>query len=210
MIRYLRSVRNRVRARLEPPLAAYRLRRALRERQSDLRIIIGASGSAFPGWVATEYPLVNVADKRSLEEFFAPASVQAILAEHVWEHLTPEQARAGARNAYWLLKSGGYLRIAVPDGLHPAKEYVESVKPGGHGAGSDDHKVLYTNESLVRLLEGAGFRTALLEWFDESGRFHFQEWDPAMGHVLRSTRFDDRNRTNPTAYTSLIADARKD
>ena len=41
----------------------------------------------------------------------------------------------------------------------------------------------------------------------ESGAFHRVDWDSRDGHVARSTRFDERNRDNPTAYTSLIIDA---
>lgn len=154
--------------------------------------------------------LVNVADRRSLRGFFSEASVQAIPAEHVCEHLNPDQAAAGARNSYWLLKGGGYLRSAVPDGLHRDKEYIDYVRPDGHGAGSDDHKVLYTYQTLSKLLEDAGFSVALLEWFDTDGRFQYKEWDPALGCISRSTRFDERNSTNPTTYTSLIVDAVKD
>jgi len=207
--RLLRRVRHWLASRARHVRAGYRVRRSLREGRSDLRIVVGASGTAFPGWIATEYPLVDIADTRSLQRFFTPASVEAILAEHVWEHLSPEQAAAAARNCIWLLKRGGHLRIAVPDGLHTDKDYIDYVKPGGYGAGSDDHKVLYTYRSLTKLLEDAGFRVTLLEWFDEDGQFQFRDWDPAMGHISRSTRFDDRNKSNPTAYTSLIADAVK-
>jgi len=210
MKRFLRPLRIWPVARVKHGYAASRLRRALREGLPNLRVVIGASGTAFPGWVATEYPLVNIADLRSLVKLFAPASVEVILAEHVWEHLSPEEAAAGARNCFWLLKRGGYLRIAVPDGLHPDKQYIDYVKPGGSGAGSDDHKALYTYRTLTKLLEDAGFRVTLLEWFDEDGHFRFRDWDPAMGYIARSTRFDERNKTNPTAYTSLIADATRD
>lgn len=204
------DMRSWLAARVNRVRAAYRLRRALHERARELRIVVGASGTAFPGWIATEYPLVDVADSRSLRRFFAPASVDAILAEHVWEHLSPDQAAAAARNCFWLLRRGGHLRIAVPDGLHPDKDYIAYVKPGGHGAGSEDHKVLYTFGTLTALLEKAGFAVTLLEWFDLHGKFHHRDWDPALGFVARSRRFDERNATNPTAYTSIIADAVKD
>jgi predicted SAM-dependent methyltransferase len=195
---------------LRPVYGAYRLRRALRASRGLLRIVVGAGGTSYSGWIPTEFPLVDVANLQSLKRFFRKGSVDAVLAEHVWEHLSLEQAAAGARNCNWLLKSGGRLRIAVPDGLHPDKKYIEEVRPGGHGEGSDDHKVLYTYRSLRTLLESAGFRVNLLEWFDVNGEFQYREWDPSLGFVARSTRFDERNATNPTAYTSIIADAVKD
>lgn len=199
--------------RLEAPLARRRhvaaLRTAIRASGNVLRIVVGASGTARPGWVGTDYPLVDLTDPCSLQRVFVRESVSAILAEHVWEHLTEEQALAAARNCYQLLRPGGYLRIAVPDGLHPDPAYIEYVRPGGTGAGSDDHKVLYTHASLAHLLKRAGFRVEKLEWFDEEGKFHYREWSPEDGYIARSTRFDERNALNPTAYTSLILDAHK-
>jgi predicted SAM-dependent methyltransferase len=47
-----------------------------------------------------------------------------------------------------------------------------------------------------------------LEHFDERGVFHAAEWDPQAGMIVRSRRFDPRNR-DQLIYTSLIADAHK-
>jgi predicted SAM-dependent methyltransferase len=203
------ALRRRVQVPTDRWKAAHNLRAAIRRNGAPLRIIIGASGTAYAGWVQTEYPLVDVADWPTLRRFFESGSVSAMLAEHVWEHLSPSEAEAAARNCRELLAVGGHLRVAVPDGLHPDPAYIEYVRPGGSGAGSDDHKVLYTYRSLSALFERAGFSTRLLEWFDENGRFHSTAWDPKDGHVSRSTRFDERNRANPTAYTSIILDAVK-
>lgn len=188
---------------------ARHLRNTIRARQIDLRIIVGASSTSMPDWISTEYPYVNVANGSNLAEWFSPASVKAILAEHVWEHLTADQAQSAVQNCMVMLKPGGYLRIAVPDGSHPDKEYIDYVRPGGRGEGSDDHRVLYTLESLSLLLRDAGFEVVPLEWFDSNGQFHMNPWDPAKGMINRSTRFDLRNHSNPIAYTSLIVDAIK-
>lgn len=201
------AIRRRVLAPADRWKAAHNLRQTIRHSGAPLRIIIGASGTGYSGWIPTEYPLVNVAEWPTLDRFFERESVSAILAEHVWEHLTPPQAEAAARNCRELLAVGGHVRVAVPDGLHPDPAYMEYVRPGGSGEGSDDHKVLYTYRSLVELFERAGFSTRLLEWFDENGSFHSTDWDPEEGHISRSARFDERNRTNPTAYTSIILDA---
>jgi predicted SAM-dependent methyltransferase len=205
--RSLGAFRSRLRQLTHQLRARRRLRQAVARAGGDVRVIIGASGTAAPGWIPSEYPIVDVADVRTLRPYFRDASVRAFLAEHVWEHLAPAEAARAAENCYRLLVPGGYLRIAVPDGLHPDPAYIEYVRPGGSGAGSDDHKVLYTHRSLSALLQQAGFQVRLLEWFDERGQFHLSDWDPAAGPVSRSSRFDERNVRNPTAYTSLIADA---
>jgi predicted SAM-dependent methyltransferase len=184
------------------------LRKVLRNR-SDKKIILGAAQTHFPGWISTDYPTVDITRRESMSRHFKAGAVSAFLAEHIWGHLTPEQAATAFRNCYEALVSGGYLRMAVPDGLHPDPVYIERVKPGGSGLGSDDHRVLYTYETLSSLLEAAGFKIKLLEYFDENGKFHYSEWSSDVGMITRSNRFDKSNTIKPNAYTSLIVDALK-
>jgi predicted SAM-dependent methyltransferase len=174
-----------------------------------LRIVLGASSTFDPGWIPTEIDALNILHPKDWERFFMPDSIDAMLAEHVWEHLTEAKGLAGAALCRKYLKPGGYLRIAVPDGFHPNPEYISWVKVGGTGAGASDHKVLYTYRSLKGLLERAGFEVRLYEYFDEQGGFHFQEWSPEGGRIHRSKRFDKRNRGGVLNYTSIVADAFK-
>ncbi len=185
------------------------LKLALYCTSSDTKIIIGAGGTRLNHWIPTDYPIVDVTNAKSLALFFKPESIRALLAEHVWEHLSKENGMIAAQNCYKLLKPGGYFRVAVPDGYHPDPEYIDAVKPGGTGCGSDDHKILFNYKTLSDQLVTAGFELRLLEWFDENGEFHFENWSEDDGLIQRSTRFDERNKTNPTAYTSLIIDAIK-
>lgn len=157
--------------------------------------------------MSTDYPQLDICSAVSFSRFFKPQSVRIFVSEHVWEHLSLEDGARACRNCFSYLKRDGLLRIAVPDGLHPDADYIAQVKPGGYGAGADDHKVLYNYRTLSAMLENAGFEVRLLEWFDEQGNFHHEEWDIDEGLIRRSTRFDPRNQQNPTAYTSLIIDA---
>jgi len=186
-----------------------RVRRQVRQHRENLRIIVGAASTQQDGWINTNYPVLDLTDGTTFSVLFAQNRVQVFLAEHVWEHLTPQQAVAACRNCYEALAPGGYLRMAVPDGLNPDPAYIDHVRPGGSGPGSDDHKVLYTYETLLGLLVSAGFETRLLEYFDEGGKFHYSEWLPDGGMITRSSRFDKRNAVRPGAYTSLIVDALK-
>jgi predicted SAM-dependent methyltransferase len=185
------------------------VRFSIRRSRNDLKIIIGSAATKQEGWISTNYPSLDLTDDTTFSVLFSTATVSNFLAEHVWEHLSPDEAAKACQNCFAYLKSGGILRIAVPDGLHPDPAYIEHVRPGGSGPGSDDHKALYTYETLSGLLESAGFEIRLLEWFDEQGNFHHEEWDVRNGFIMRSTRFDQRNQINPTAYTSLIVDARR-
>jgi len=194
--------------RLRASLRRRRLKRLIAGRHS-LRIVVGASGVFEPGWIPTDVDVLDLLEPDDWRELFAPGSIEAILAEHVWEHLTPSEAARAAAQCFTYLKPGGYLRVAVPDGRHPDPGYIEWVKPGGVGAGADDHKVLYDVDSFSGLFEEAGYRVVRLEYFDQHGRFHDQEWDPAGGMIHRSKRFDERNRNGTLAFTSLILDAFK-
>ncbi len=206
LMRQIKPLRNVVHS-----FRRYRRRRALclAVNQSSLRVVIGASGIFESGWIPTDIDQLNILQKGDWEAFFIPNSIDALLAEHVWEHLTLEEGTLGSRHCFYYLKPGGYLRIAVPDGNHPDPDYIEYVRPGGVGAGADDHKILYTIEILSSLLEKIGFMVQPLEYFDTSGEFHFTNWTPESGMIHRSSRYDSRNTNGSLKMTSLIIDAIK-
>jgi predicted SAM-dependent methyltransferase len=174
---------------------------------TPLRIVVGSGGVVQDGWTGTDKACLDLLDPDAWENFFGKQRIDAILAEHVWEHLTLDEAVVAAKTCLRFLKPGGYLRIAVPDGNHPDRDYIRHVRPGGSGPGADDHKVLYNYELLSRTLSEAGFAIKLLEYFDEEGRFVFNEWDASDGMINRSSRYDERNRDGKLNYTSLIVDA---
>jgi predicted SAM-dependent methyltransferase len=198
----------RVRTILDRPVRR-RFEAAVREAPpGSLRIVVGSSRIPVEGWIESEQSFLDLVDSGTWERYFRPDSIDAILAEHVWEHLDPHAGGVAASTCFRYLRPGGYLRIAVPDGHHPDPAYIKEVEPGGTGCGASDHKVLYTAESLTTLLSGTGFEPRLLEYFDANGVFHEAPWDPAAGMIRRSRRFDPRNRRR-LAYTSLITDAFK-
>jgi predicted SAM-dependent methyltransferase len=187
----------------------YAFRRKV-NRSNGLRIIIGSGHIHYRGWLSTDIDILNLLEISDWQKYFKSRSIDAILAEHVWEHLTFSEASLGLKNCFKFLKPDGHLRIAVPDGYHPAPEYIEQVRPGGNGTGADDHKILFNYKILSELLGQQGFNVKLLEWFDENGIFHFEKWASEDGMVRRSVRFDHRNKnTTPLAYTSLIIDGYK-
>jgi predicted SAM-dependent methyltransferase len=157
----------------------------------------------------TDIDQLDVLEKKQWENYFSRGSIEAILAEHVWEHLTLEQGIRAAKLCFEFIRPGGRLRIAVPDGLHPDPDYIDSVRPKGRGQGAADHRVLYTWRDLKSVLDAAGFEVKPLEYFDSDGQFHHADWDPVDGMIRRSSRFDERNRDGTLRYTSIIFDAFK-
>jgi len=189
-------------------IGSWNLKKAVRK--GSVKIVIGASGEFDKGWTATDIEFLNILKPEDWERFFQPESVEMMMAEHVWEHLSPDEALDGAINCFSYLKHGGHLRVAVPDGNHADPDYIEKVKPGGYGYGSDDHKVLYTIASISQLFEKAGFRVKGLEYFDTDHKFIDTEWSLNSGKIRRSKRFDPRNTNGAFNYSSLIIDAIKD
>lgn len=181
-------------------------RRALRSRlrSGPYRIIVGSGETAADGWIATDADQLDLLREDTWARYLAPASVDALLAEHVWEHFTVDDGKVAARLCHRYLKPGGYIRVAVPDGLYPDPAYREWVGPNGTAGGEPGaHKVLYDYRLLSEVFESAGFSIRLLEYHDEGGCLHLEEWNLAEGMIHRSARFD------PKGAVSIILDAVK-
>jgi len=181
-------------------------------RDQPVRIIIGAGSQRWPGWIPTAKEDLDLLCPADWEASFHARGVDAFLCEHVWEHLTEQQARAAAALCHRWLKPGGYLRCAVPDANFPCPAYRETARVGGPGPKDHpaaDHKVFYEYRRFVDIFEKAGFEVDLLEYCDEKGRFHYNQWSPEDGPIYRSLLLDHRNRAGSIRSVSLILDARK-
>ncbi|WP_245977382.1 class I SAM-dependent methyltransferase [Albibacterium indicum] len=185
-----------------------RLKSQIAKNDGTLQIIIGSAKTKYENWLATNIESLDILKVSSFESLLGEKRVDRFLAEHVFEHIHYDDAIVGLKNCNRFMKPGGAIRIAVPDGFHPNPDYINMVKPGGYGWGSDDHKLLYTYESLSRVLEEAGFTVRLLEYYDEAGEFHYNDWKSEDGHVMRSMRYDKRFH-EPLGYSSLIVDGIK-
>src|SRR5690554_2271245 len=97
------------------------------ESELRLRVVLGAGGIYQEGWIATDIDRLNIVQEQDWHALFVPNSIDVLLAEHVWEHLTLEEGVIGLKHCFQFLKPGGYFRIAVPDGNHPDPEYIEYV-----------------------------------------------------------------------------------
>ena len=178
-------------------------------RNMPINLIIGSGGIKYPDWISTDKSLLDITSNQEWSYYFKRESVDKILAEHLFEHLSTDDRNKALKNILFFLKPNGIIRIAVPDGYFPDPDYINQVKPGGYGPGADDHKFLYTYHSLGRILTDFGFNLSFLEYYDENMRFHYNEWNPNEGMIRRSVRFDERNQTGEIRYTSLIIDASK-
>ena len=113
------------------------------------------------------------------------------------------------KNLKKILKINGTIRLAVPDGFNPDKNFIEYVKPNGKGPGADDHKILYNYNSIKNLFD-KDFKIYFYEYFDESGNFNYKIWqnDEINGYIKRSRYEDKRNTSNEIKFNSIILDAK--
>lgn len=178
-----------------------------------IRIVIGASHyQNNPNWIHTQEDNLNLLIRDNWLQQFKKNSISVILAEHVWEHLTYEQGIQAAVTCFEFLKPHGYIRCAVPDGNFPDPKYQQLVQIGGPGPDNHPaatHQIVYTYQTLSKMFQTAGFKTNLLEYCDEGGKFHHFPWNPEDGVIYRSFPFDHRNKNGKIGFVSIILDAIK-
>lgn len=170
---------------------------------------MGAAETWQAGWYSTNEQWFDITNKEDWDALFkGQRKLTHVVAEHVFEHLTPQGAQQAVENILRHLVDGGRLRIAVPDGSNPNADYIEHVKIGGIGDDAADHKQLYTSDSLIDLLEKAGLKAVLVEGYDDAGRLVQNTWDEQDGFIRRSRQNagQDKPWTFPDADTSLIVD----
>lgn len=166
------------------------------------KIILGCgprSATRNPGWLPTDRYVIDVTNKETLLKWWEPGTITAFLAEHVWEHLTEDEAINANAIIFEFLKPGGWFRVAVPDGYNPDPAHIEHIKVGGD---NQYHQQLYNYKSMTSQLEKAGFKIDLIEYYDEHGKFNTTPWDEAKGFVKRTSRTKKR-------VPSLLIDATK-
>jgi predicted SAM-dependent methyltransferase len=121
---------------------------------------------------------------------FPDSTVTAIYASHVLEHIPVAGLTALLRDCYRSLKPGGSISICVPNARLYIEAYLNGRRfmgkesphcwlPGWHETGSlidqvnyiaymsEEHKFMFDEDSLPRILQQAGFERASLRNFDQ-------------------------------------------
>lgn len=133
------------------------------------KLHLGCGGKVIEGWKNYDIEL----DIRNPLPF-ADSTASHILAEHVLEHVSHQQAWLFLEECKRVLAAGGVVRIAIPDLVKiwkdQTEEYRQAVKTGGHGDGSiksvvraavfnHGHQAAWTQELLITMMEAIGFKT---------------------------------------------------
>jgi predicted SAM-dependent methyltransferase len=162
-----------------------------------LRVIIGAGEQRWQGWIPTQRDELDLLRPSDWEMSFSSRLVDAFLCEHVWEHLTELEGRSAANLCLKYLPNPEYQKRAQIGG------------PGQKDHPAADHKIVYDYRLFVDVFASAGFEVDLLEYCDDLGRFHYNQWSMSDGPIYRSLLLDRRNRDGNIGSVSLIVDARK-
>ena len=173
----------------------------------EVNVVIGAGDTEYNNWIITDYPFFDITKGKIWKYLFKRRIADKILSEHVLEHFYEDEVKFILKQAYFYLQPTGNIRIAVPDSNHPNPNYIEYVRPGGSGAGADDHKSFWNFKTLSNLLKDIGYKVDLLEYCDDNKKIITTEFNDDNGIIHRSLskgfKCDIKN------YSSLIIDAYK-
>lgn len=141
-----------------------------------IKLHLGCGRRYIPGFVHVDaQPSPHVDIVGLVEKLPMPdKSVDIIYASHVLEHFSRHEYRAVLNEWFRVLRSGGELRLAVPDFAACARLYVEGKLAGGiaeitglicggqHNA-YDFHKMIFDQTSLTTVLLDMGF-SRVVHW----------------------------------------------
>lgn len=181
-------------------------------RGENIRIIVGAAETFQSGWYSTNENWLDISNQKHWENIFAGKSlVTHAVAEHVFEHLTYDEAGRALLLIASHMPKGGRVRIAVPDGYNPNPEYIRHVGICGIGDDAADHKQLLNVDVLSTLIRDAGFTPVHIEGYTKEGELLQASYSPEDGYIKRSRR--NHGKAMPWAFpdadTSLIVDGIK-
>ncbi len=171
---------------------------------NSLKLNIGSGNLTYDYWLNLNLPFFDLTRARLWSFFFKQATINNILMEHVLEHLTVQDVRLALSFAKTYLHKSGNIRIAVPDKNHPNPEYIEFVKPGGSGAGADDHRSFWNYSDFIKLAEDLDFKYDLREYYNEQGELVMSDMDTDDGEIVRTARKPQQGPLKD--YSSLIID----
>jgi predicted SAM-dependent methyltransferase len=173
----------------------------------DIKIVIGSGDTFYKGWFPTDIQTLDITNESDFRLYFSKRKIDFILAEHLLEHLDKVSIEALAMNIKKFCNSLINVRIAVPDGFHTDKAYIDHVRPGGSGPAADDHKHLFNYISLTEIFVRHGYKFDLIEFWDENGIFRTNYFNgDSKGHIKRCLINHKNNIDGKPNYTSLIID----
>jgi predicted SAM-dependent methyltransferase len=168
-----------------------------------MKLHLGCGKKHIPGFVHVDiedHPHIDFRVPVDLLDFAPDNSVELIYASHVLEHFGRHELDKVLREWFRVLKTGGILRIAVPDFEAVAHRYRETgelaeligLVCGGQRNQYDFHKMVFDEKLLRQRLLDAGFRSvARYDWratdhagFDDYSQAYLPHMDKERGRLM--------------------------
>jgi predicted SAM-dependent methyltransferase len=178
-------------------------------RKEKIKIILGAANTGFKGWISTDQDVLDITKEKDWKKLLGKHKIDNMLAEHVFEHLTPEQAKAAFSNVNKYLKKGGIFRFAVPDGYHPSSYLRSLIGVNGLEQGADDHKIYFNIDNIKDFIQGLDFKICPVEFFDSEGYFHKKNFNLENGFVKRCLAYNKGRFDDSAEYEKMINSVEK-
>jgi len=133
---------------------------------------------------------------------YKDGSVDVVYASHLFEHLSLASSRLFLLESYRTLKSGGVIRLVVPDLLSNAKEYVNEIEKGNEEASKQFMWVLNLHRE-GQYPKGSKIHD-LIGWFQGWPHQHKYMYDKySLTKILKEIGFDKIEESSYGASTAL-------
>jgi acetyltransferase-like isoleucine patch superfamily enzyme len=143
-----------------------------RHEGGPIKLHLGCGPRYIPGYIHVDgqrHPHVDIVADLKQIDVIPDNSADLVYASHVLEHFGRWEFRSALLEWRRVLKSGGVLRLAVPDFAACARLYYEKgledglsgligLIAGGQRDSYDFHKMIFDEPFLKRELQGLGFR----------------------------------------------------
>lgn len=154
----------------------------------SVKIIIGAGGTEYEGWISTELKQLDITSEKDFTCLFSGRLIDNLLLEHVVEHIEYEEFLKFLVLVKRFLSAKAVVRIAVPDANHPSSYVRALTGVNGLEPGAEDHKVFYSVEDFEYIAVMTGYSLRKNEFFDNTGLFKSVFYDFKDGYVSRCSK----------------------
>lgn len=131
---------------------------------------LGLVDTNLPEYISTDQDELDLINRYDITKYIPQASILNILANHVMEHIYPEEIWNVFNNIFFMQKAGGYLVICVPDLLSPNSRHYKGMEEAILFQPKASHFIFFSLESITYLLSKIGYEVIPIYYHNEKGK----------------------------------------
>lgn len=145
------------------------------EKRVENNLILGSGHSLgyrekeFPNFIATDQDELDLMNRFEITQYIPNESIDVIYANHVLEHIYPEEVWNVFENIKFMNKPEGYLIFCVPDLNGFKSQYFNNKEEAIIFQPKAAHHVYFTMESLTFILNNIGYEVTPIYYHDKKG-----------------------------------------